>query len=221
MFQPAFVYFGVLHALALFALVGLPFLRLAPVPLLVLGAGIIALGAGFHDPAFNEKPLSWLGFWEVPPYTNDLVPVFPWFGVFLIGIVLGRLLTTPAPHRLLVGPSPFGRAGRLFNWIGRHSLILYLVHQPLLYAAILPLDSLLQPRTWHRAETFIGQCQSSCEVGGSNPGYCQRYCACSLEQIEAGGLWEAIASPDPTPDQSREMNAMVALCTAMGRADVN
>lgn len=216
-YPDAFVYFGVLHALALFALTGLPLLRLRARVLLILGAVIIAFGAGFHEVAFNEKPLSWLGFWEVPPYTNDLVPVFPWFGVFLLGIACGRTLTHPAPRSLLAGAAPWGGAGRALGWIGRHSLILYLVHQPLLLGVLVPIETILQPQTWHRAERFVGECETSCGFGGTDPAYCRRYCACSLDQVEQGDLWEAITRIDPTPEQMNEMNAMTTLCTAMGR----
>lgn len=217
-YPEAFVYFGVLHALALFALMGLVFLRLPPVLNLAIGAVIVALGAGLQDPLFNQKVFSWLGFWVVPPYTNDLVPVFPWFGVFLIGMGLGHHLSVPAPRAPLAGMVPGGRIGRGVKWLGRHSLLIYLVHQPLFLAVMVPLDAVLQPQTWYRSERFIGECQPSCEVGGANPAFCTRYCACSLEQIEAGDLWDAIAAPVPSEAQSSEISEMVALCTAMGQA---
>lgn len=216
-FQPAFVYFGILHALALFALLGLAALRL-PVPaLLAIGAAIVALGVGFQDPAFNAKPLSWLGFWVVPPYTNDLVPVFPWFGVFLIGMGLGRLLTQPQPKRLIAGPVRWGATGRALQWVGRHSLLLYLVHQPLLLGVLVPLESVVQPQNWNRAERFVGECEASCGFSSPDPGFCTRYCACSLEQVENGDMWEALRALEPSPDQSRAINAMITLCTAMGQ----
>ncbi len=218
-FRPAFVYFGVLHALALFALLGLVFLRVPSLPLLLAGAAVIAFGVGFHDAAFNAKPLSWLGFWQVPPLTNDLVPIFPWFGVFLIGMALGRLLSLPAPKAWLAAPVRWGPMGGALKWIGRHTLILYLVHQPLLLGVIVPLDTFVNPHeNWHRAERFMGECQPSCELDADDPGYCARYCACSFEQIEDNDLWSAIEAIAPTPEQSRAIKQMVDLCVAMGQA---
>ena len=217
-FQPAFVYFGVLHALALFALMGLLFLRVPSPVLLIAGAAIVAAGIGFQDPVFNEKPLSWLGFWVVPPYTNDLVPVFPWFGVFLIGMGLSQWLTRPAPAALLSAPLNWGWPGRALKWIGRHSLILYLVHQPLLLAVMVPLESVMQPQNWHRAERFMGECQQSCNLSAGQNQYCAGYCACSLEQIEAHDLWDAVSRIDPTPEQSADIASMVNLCIAMGKS---
>lgn len=217
-FQPAFVYFGILHALALFAVLGLLFLRVPDRLNLAIGLFITIFGIAFQHPAFNAKPLSWLGFWEVPPYTNDLVPVFPWFGIFLIGLHFGRVLTEPAPHALIAGPVTWGWPGRALKWIGRHSLILYLVHQPLLLGVLVPLESVLQPQNWNQAERFIAECRPSCEWGGVDAGYCERYCACSLEQIDNGDLWEAINAVSPTEAQQSEIGDVVTLCSAMGKA---
>ncbi|UXN73952.1 DUF1624 domain-containing protein [Devosia sp. A8/3-2] len=66
-FPDSFVYFGVLHAIALFSLMALPFLR---APLWLVGPVAIAvIGAHFAyaDPLFNAKTRSVLGFWTVPP----------------------------------------------------------------------------------------------------------------------------------------------------------
>ena len=215
-FQPAFVYFGILHALALFALLGLMFLRLPVWALVVTGLVIVAAGIGFSDPVFNAKPLSWIGFWTVPPYTNDLVPILPWFGVFLVGMGLAPLLTGAGGW--LAGAVSWGWVGNALRWIGQHSLILYLVHQPLLLGILVPLESVVQPQTWHRAERFVGECQASCSLGAPDPAYCTTYCACSLEQIEAGDLWEAVTAFSPDADQRSEIDTMIALCTAMGRS---
>ena len=215
-FQPAFVYFGILHALALFALLGLLFLRLPVWALIATGLVIVGAGIGFSDPVFNAKPLSWIGFWTVPPYTNDLVPILPWFGVFLVGMGLAPVLTRS--DGWLAGKTDWGWFGTALRWIGRHSLILYLVHQPLLLGVLVPLESVLQPQNWHRAERFVGECEASCTLGTTESAYCTAYCACSLEQIEAGDLWDAVSAFSPDAEQRAEIDSMIALCTAMGRS---
>jgi uncharacterized membrane protein len=91
-FPDSFVYFGVLHAIALTSLLALPFLR-APLWLVVAVAAIfIGLPLVYSDPMFDQKVWSWIGFWVVPPPANDLVPVFPWFGVVLLGVLATRLI---------------------------------------------------------------------------------------------------------------------------------
>ena len=62
------------------------------------------------------------------PVTEDYVPLFPWTGVLLIGIAAGHWLM-----RERFGPlAPLGRVPAALRWLGRHSLVVYLVHQPLL-----------------------------------------------------------------------------------------
>ena len=44
---------------------------------------------------------------------------------------------------------------------------------------------------------------------------CERYCACAVEQVEIGNLWEAVAAANPTPEQNAQFTAVAQLCTAM------
>lgn len=58
--------------------------------------------------------------------------MLPWFGAFLAGLALGR---TGLVQRLPVGPLFRGPA-RALAWAGRHSLPIYLAHQPVLMALV-------------------------------------------------------------------------------------
>jgi uncharacterized membrane protein len=77
LFGPRFIWFGILHFIA----VALVFVRLS-VPLgvwnLLLGAGALALGLLLADPAFNNAPFNAIGFVTQKPYSEDYVPLFPW-----------------------------------------------------------------------------------------------------------------------------------------------
>lgn len=198
-----FVYFGILHAIALFSLMGLAFVR---APLWAIALGILALmlpPAFLSDPAMSARPLSWIGFWPYPPMTTDIVPVFPWFGLVLIGILLTRLFR----GRLLAPPAR--RAGPLIRalaLLGRWSLVIYLVHQPLIYGGL----SLLSPPP-PDAIAFTQSCETNCREGGRDAPYCARYCLCALEQVTAQSLWDEIAT-DPAGEA---VTGMRGLCTAM------
>ena len=169
---------------------------------------------------FNAKPLSWIGFWTVPPYTNDLVPILPWFGVFLVGMGLAPLLTGrlaagwPVPVELgLGGQGPCAGSGGIRS-------ILYLVHQPLAASACWCRSKALcsrRPGIPRRAlcRRMPGKLQY---LSAPDPAYCTTYCACSLEQIEDGDLWEAVTAFSPTDAAALEIDSMIALCTAMGRS---
>ena len=135
-FPDYFVFFGILHAIALFSLMGLGFVR-APLPAVLLVALAVLIAPGFvMHPAMMAKPLSWIGFWPSPPMTTDIVPVFPWFGVVLLGIAGLRLLRASALWPKLVALRLAGPAGRALRFAGRWSLIIYLVHQPVLYTGL-------------------------------------------------------------------------------------
>lgn len=125
-FPQQYVFFGILHCLTLGSLLALPFFRL---PLLaVLGAAVLFVaGPSFLSaPPFDAPWLRWLGLVTLRPSTVDYVPVFPWFGVLLGGLFLGRLV-------LDRGWMPEVGAPRFLRWMGRHSLAIYLLHQPILF----------------------------------------------------------------------------------------
>ena len=70
------------------------------------------------------------------PVTEDYVPVFPWFGVVLIGIFIGhQLLGAPALRVIQSWQSnmPLARGLAL---AGRHSLLIYMLHQPIMFGAL-------------------------------------------------------------------------------------
>ena len=139
-FPATFIYFGILHAIAAASVIGAIALRY-PTPL-VIAAGVIVvlLGNWVGDPAFDPRWLAWTGFGASPPPSNDFVPVFPWAGLTLLGIALGRVALARGWFGLFESG---GTACRSLVWLGRHSLLIYLMHQPLLLAILVPLSKLL------------------------------------------------------------------------------
>ncbi len=132
-----FVYFGILHAIAAFSLVGLLFVR-APWWVAGLGAAVFLFAPLVvpTNPIMYTRELSWIGFWPLPPPTTDIVPFFPWFGVVLLGIAGTRLLRGTPTWETIVGVKLEGLPGRVLRWMGRWALPIYLVHQPLIYGAL-------------------------------------------------------------------------------------
>ncbi len=118
------IYFGVIHFILVGSLLGLLFIRL---PYLSLGLGIIIIIL-FNLELIN---MHWLYNYlkaplHLPKYTEDLVQFVPWFALILIGIFIGTkkwfdFNLTASP---IVNPIVF---------LGRHALIIYLVHQPILF----------------------------------------------------------------------------------------
>ena len=127
----AWVFFGILHVIAVSRVLGLPALRLPVWALVVLGVLVWALPYLVQFPAFDSRWLAWIGFAALQPVSMDLEPIFPWFGPFLLGMAFAKLA--------LVGRRPGGDGGplgRALAWAGRHSLVIYLLHQPVLMGGL-------------------------------------------------------------------------------------
>ncbi|MEO6024053.1 MAG: heparan-alpha-glucosaminide N-acetyltransferase domain-containing protein, partial [Burkholderiales bacterium] len=68
------------------------------------------------------------GLMTTKPITEDYVPLLPWFGMVLIGVAVGHWIKARAPFKDWRARSLVTKA---LVWGGRHSLILYLLHQPI------------------------------------------------------------------------------------------
>lgn len=128
-FPRSFIWFGVLHAIAVSLVLARPLVR-RPWLALAIGIAVIVAGNAVALPAFDSRALGWIGFATVKPVTEDYVPLFPWTGVMLAGIAVGHLLAR-VQFRVL---APLALLPRAVTLAGRHSLAIYMLHQPLLMA---------------------------------------------------------------------------------------
>lgn len=145
MYPNSFIYFGVLHGMALMLLIA----RLSaswgrwlwPLGALALAAPWVALQTldtmGLAD-LLNQKGLNWLGLITRRPVTEDYVPVLPWLGVLWWGMALGTALLQSRPGVLT---HALGRLGRGLAWLGRWSLSYYMLHQPLMLGALIAIGA--------------------------------------------------------------------------------
>ena len=134
-FPRTFIYFGVLHFIAVASVLGLAFTRLYWSNLL-LGIALIAVGLLFHDAAFDSRLLGAIGFMTFKPLTEDYVPLAPWFGVVLIGMFLGRSVFARNPSPDWAGWHSAHSFARLLAFGGRHSLLIYMLHQPVMLGVL-------------------------------------------------------------------------------------
>ena len=129
------VKFGVLHLLGVCMML-YPLLKKLPTTALsVLAAAIVAIGYAIQGMRFSVRWLFPLGF-VYPGFTSsDFFPLLPQLGWFLLGIVIGRTLYHEK-RTLLPGTAQDFFLFRFFQWCGRQSLWIYLLHQPVVYGLI-------------------------------------------------------------------------------------
>ncbi len=122
------ILFGILHAIAISTLIALAFLRLPWPVTLIVAVGIFAMGWAGRSPAFDSLWLVWLGLAETRPLMGDYVPLIPWAAPCLAGLAFAKATRVQTWHRT-AATLPLNRLA----FPGRHSLIIYLIHQPILF----------------------------------------------------------------------------------------
>jgi uncharacterized membrane protein len=205
------IFFGILHAMALGSLVGLIFLRLPVIVTLAVALGAMVLPSVYRSPIF-DMPLLWFaGLSEHLPRSNDYVPLFPWIGALLTGIAVARLLVD---YNLLARLSRLPDGPAWLRWGGRHSLTVYLLHQPVLIALVFAASHVVPPPAPDPIESYIGSCEQSCQEQGNTAQICQAFCACTLDRLQAQSLLEPLQSGAILPDQDERILALASECTA-------
>ena len=207
-----FIFFGILHHIALASLLALPFLRLPALALALIAAAWFALPFILGGEVFESEWLSWLGFgpW---PYTADFVPLFPWFACGLAGLALGKLALARAPEGGWARWRARSAPARLVALGGRHSLIVYLVHQPLFIGALMLFMQLSGPKLPDaEAVPFLSACQRSCVATGTPKEACERVCSCSMEGLKREELWSRVLADALTPEQTERARAIGMAC---------
>jgi uncharacterized membrane protein len=130
------VYFGILQCLAVSMLIyGAAFEKAKAA--VCAAAGAVVLGLAVALPALG-KALAIRSNWLMPfglhgPSFSafDYFPLIPWFGIFLVGAALGKTLY--ASKRSLL---PWRLPSTFVNFAGRHSLVIYIVHQPVIMGVL-------------------------------------------------------------------------------------
>ncbi|MGB9804898.1 heparan-alpha-glucosaminide N-acetyltransferase, partial [Desulfofundulus sp.] len=126
------IIFGILQFLGTGILLA-PLFKGMPLPVLTtLGALILLAGRYTGKLTLPHNWLAWLGFMGENFSSVDYYPLIPWFGVFLWGMALRQALYPV--KRSLLPHFPLSRhpLGRSLQFLGRHSLTVYLVHQPVI-----------------------------------------------------------------------------------------
>jgi uncharacterized membrane protein len=129
---PGAILFGILHLLGLALILAYPFLRW-PAPA-SLAAGILCLAVGFYlfTLQVDTWALVWLGLQPRGVVMVDHYGLLPWFGMALLGVWAGKVWYPAGARAFALPAAGDGAAVRGLRFLGRHSLAIYLLHQPIL-----------------------------------------------------------------------------------------
>ncbi|MFH2023196.1 MAG: heparan-alpha-glucosaminide N-acetyltransferase domain-containing protein, partial [Candidatus Micrarchaeota archaeon] len=107
---------------------------------LVLGIAAIFAGLQINKIVAPDNLLMWVGLYSRDLHTLDYFPLLPWFGIVLIGMFVGKYFYSKkntARMDGLVSPAPKFWLVRFFIYLGRKSLLIYLMHQPILICLLI------------------------------------------------------------------------------------
>ena len=190
MFPDAFIFFGILHHIAVASVLGLAALRLPILALCVLAGCVVAAPHFVFAPFLDQPVFWWTGLSRNMPGSNDYIPIFPWLSAVLLGIA-----ATKSADRsgllVRIGALRPARGPRLVGALGRRSLLFYLVHQPVLFSSVWLFAQVLPP---DRSAFFMQACTTQCMSGNEEP-FCRAFCSCVLEEARAEGRAEALYEP--------------------------
>ncbi|HBQ64607.1 MAG TPA: hypothetical protein DD727_06745 [Clostridiales bacterium] len=134
------IQFGILHFMGTCMVLYGGLERLKPSAAFLAAISLPALGLGWVFERLTD-PTGWLfplGILSPGFISADYYPIFPYIGVFLLGAAFGKQFygrrKSLFPFRLKNDP---------VSLVGRHSLLLYVLHQPVFIGAILAVKALL------------------------------------------------------------------------------
>lgn len=192
-FPDAWVFFGILHMMLLASLLAPLLVRLPSGLLILLAVGALVLPQVWRSPALDGIGWGFLGLAETPPVANDLVPLFPWIAPYIVGLVVGGPLARIGTERAW----PLPRRTHWLASLGRHSLLFYLLHQPLLYGLALGLASVIPVDPAVQRASFVSDCRMEYERHGATTEMSERFCGCVATSVDDTGIWQS-RDGDPT-----------------------
>ncbi len=129
-----FITFGIIHLIAASTLIAPLFFRFgklnAAIGALFIGIGLMMVGVQTGSQFLFPLGLTYPGYTAL-----DYYPLLPWFGVVLIGMAAGYA-AFPSGKPAFSEPWKDSRAAGALATLGRNSLTIYILHQPLIIGAI-------------------------------------------------------------------------------------
>lgn len=207
------IFFGILHSIAAASVVGLLFLRFPAIVAIAAAIAAVAAPLYLRSSFFDTPFLWWVGLSQTVPRSNDYVPLLPWIAPFLLGLAAAKIAMA---RSWLTALSALGTGQSFFAKAGRHSLFVYLVHQPILIAIVYGLSLVHPPAQADPAASYFGNCQAACSAQESVE-FCARFCGCTLDKLNAENLFTSLQKGQIAADKDERIQRIALECTAVSR----
>lgn len=212
------IFFGILHNITISSLIALVFLRLPPlltglVALLLIGAMILdnwVMPGIFSFPIFDSRWLAWVGFAETSPRSNDYVPIFPWLAAVLAGVAVAGVLRRNGTFQRL---ATLQEKPNILTRAGQHSLIFYLVHQPILIGTVYLASLVVPPPAPDLVQNYKNSCSPACMAQTNDAALCERFCGCTAQELSNQSLLLPIFRGQVNPNSDDRVQGIVQQCS--------
>ncbi|MDB5533487.1 MAG: putative rane protein [Hyphomicrobiales bacterium] len=214
LFPESTIFFGILHCIVVGSILALVFTR-APWFVTALVAIAMIVAPNFLASAAFDSSNWWLGLGFDEPRTNDWRPVLPWAGFTLAGLALAQAALRYGAPAFLIHWSAANPVRRTFVFGGRHSLLIYLAHQPVLIAIAFLLSLVLAPRQFASVSPevdFQRTCEARCIDARADPAYCARTCGCLVTTTKEKGLWQKVMRNNLSEGEQKQYDALTQQC---------
>ena len=137
-----FVFFGILHLLCACTLLGLIIYKLPALIILIIGFSIIILEPYLVSDIYKPKYLAWTGLYTGPTGSVDFYGFIPWSCAYIFGLGFSKIIFKSKDNDIWINNFLFSNKRKnsisikTFFWMGRNSLLIYLIHQPILIGII-------------------------------------------------------------------------------------
>nr|MBF0221145.1 DUF1624 domain-containing protein [Desulfobulbaceae bacterium] len=127
-----FVVFGILHLISVSIVLGYFFLG-CPWLSLIVGISVLSLAPYLGVAQEGSWWLVWFGIPPVGFHSVDYTPLIPWFGPVLIGIFVGKMVYRQGETLFKGRGDRHGFILKTLGLLGKNSLVIYCLHQPILW----------------------------------------------------------------------------------------
>ena len=207
----AFVFFGILHQIALASVIALLFVRIPAAFTFVAAVVFLAMPNFYRSSSFDAPLFWWTGLAENLPRANDYVPVFPWTGAVLMGLAIGKyVLTNDLAPKLASLTHADRQPAQGLAFLGKHSLAYYLIHQPVLFGLLYLAAQIAPP---DRSAAYTQACVNSCQPSATET-FCRSFCICVQQTLESKGIFSEVLDGKRDVASDPEILETASQCTA-------